>query len=294
MDTKVFAYFLAVSKYRSFARAAHELGISPQGLNSSMRRLESELGVPLFNDMYGTGELTDYGELFLEYARQIDGSLRDMRRGFDVMLAHSRNVIKLGCSIGVLGYLGEHVIDEFNKASEDAQVLVNGEEPDVRCERSLSEGAYDLALLVNPASTEFVTVSLVEDYQFFWINTKNRLSEKAQIGLEDLDGQTIAMVDDEFKNTDLFIRLMEERGVHADVVFTGEMMRVYEYARSGQALGLTCRNHIEATSESLRTVGVPFKDLPWGVSLCYRRDHTLTESEARFVEHLRARRRVYA
>lgn len=293
MDSKVFDYFLTVSRYRSFARAAQELHISPQGLGNSMRRLEREFGVPLFNDMYGTGELTEYGELLLEYAQQISGSLRDLHHGMDVLVAHSRNVIKLGCSLGLLGYLGEHVIDDFNAASRDSQVLVASEVPDLRCEQGLVAGEYDLAFLVNPPSGDLIAVPIVDDYQFFWVHVNNRLSKKDSIELEDLDGQTIATVDDGFKSTDRLMILLEQRGIKAEFTFTSEMMRVYEWARMSRALGLTCRNHIEATADSTKTVGLPFASLPWGFSLCYRRDHMLSEAETQFVDYMRSKRRTY-
>lgn len=294
MDAKVFGYFLAVNKYRSFARAAQGLRISPQGLGSALRRLEDELGVPLFSDAYGTGELTEYGAFVLDYARRIDGALGDMRRGIEAMRAHARNVVRLGCSVGLLGYLGERAIDEFNETADGVQVVVSAEEPDLQCERGLAAKTYDLALLVNPPSREFVSIPIVDDYQFFWVGKGNRLSRQAEIRLEDLEGQTVATVDDGFKSTDALLRLMEKRGVRANVVFTGEMMRIYEFARNGKALGLTCRNHIEATAESSKTVGLPFRDLPWGFSLCYRRDHALTEGEALFVDYLRGKRKVFS
>lgn len=294
MDAKVFGYFLAVNKYRSFARAAQGLRISPQGLGSALRRLEDELGVPLFSGAYGTGELTEYGAFVLDYARRIDGALGDMRRGIEAMRAHARNVVRLGCSVGLLGYLGERAIDEFNETADGVQVVVSAEEPDLQCERGLAAKTYDLALLVNPPSREFVSIPIVDDYQFFWVGKGNRLSRQAEIRLEDLEGQTVATVDDGFRSTDALLRLMEGRGVHANVVFTGEMMRIYEFARSGRALGLTCRNHIEATAESSKTVGLPFRDLLWGFSLCYRRDHALTEGEALFVDHLRGKRKVFS
>ena len=46
MDAKVFGYFIEVCSRRSLSAAARALGITPQGLGASMRRLESELGVP--------------------------------------------------------------------------------------------------------------------------------------------------------------------------------------------------------------------------------------------------------
>lgn len=71
------------------------------------------------------------------------------------------------------------------------------------------------------------------------------------------------------------------------------MMRVYECARAGMGLGLTCRNHVEATAESTKTVGLPLRALPWGFSLCYRRGHVPTPAEVTFVDFMRTLNRSY-
>ncbi len=293
MDAKVFGYFIEVCSRRSLSAAARALGITPQGLGASMRRLESELGVPLLSQTSAGLEPTDYGELVLEYARKLEGSLGEMRSGISAMLAHSRNIIRLSCSTGVIGYLGEQIIDEYNAACGDAQVFVTDELPDTKCEQELLSGACDLALIVSPTSSDAIKIPLVRDYQFFWVNVSNPLSEKRELLPQDLDRQTVVTMNDEFRSTNALLKIVSEAGVRTQFRLTGEMMRVYEIARSGRALGLTCRNHIEATAESTKTVGVPFKRLPWGVSLCYRRDHSLTESEAAFVDYMRGMRRVY-
>ena len=293
MDAKVFGYYVQVCRCRSLARAAKGLGITPQGLSSAMRRLERELGVALFDLSKGGFELTPYGEVVLDYAERLDESQREMQASLSAMAAHQHNVIKLACSVGVLGYLGEELIDAYNERAGGTQILVTDELPDARCEAQLLSGECDLALIANFESDEFVRIPVVEDYQFFWVSVRNPLSRKAELRPRDLDGQTIVSMNDGYRNTDALLRLVEEAGARVRLRFTGEMMRVYEIARGGQALGLTCRNHIEATAESAKTVGVPFKSLPWGFSLCYRRDHALTEVEAHFVDYLRSQRRVY-
>ena len=75
--------------------------------------------------------------------------------------------------------------------------------------------------------------------------------------------------------------------------YSGEMMRIYEFARTNRGLGITCRNHGESVGSS--TVAcLPFRGLKWGYSLCYRKDRLLSEAEASFVDFMLARRRVFA
>jgi DNA-binding transcriptional LysR family regulator len=62
-------YFVAIAEERSFTRAAERLWVAQPGLSTQIRRLESELGVQLFERHTRGVDLTDAGELFLERAR---------------------------------------------------------------------------------------------------------------------------------------------------------------------------------------------------------------------------------
>src|SRR5205814_559626 len=62
-------YFVAIAEERSFTRAAERLWVAQPGLSTQIRRLESELGIQLFERHTRGVDLTDAGELFLERAR---------------------------------------------------------------------------------------------------------------------------------------------------------------------------------------------------------------------------------
>jgi DNA-binding transcriptional LysR family regulator len=294
VDTNVFGYFIAVERYGSYARAARDLGISPQGLSSAIRRLETELGVPLVDTRLGHISLTKYGRYFLEGARRMDGDFREMRQGLEAMATHDANIVEVGCALGIIGYLGEDVIERFN-ATSNAQALLTDELPDAECERRLLDGSYDVCLMTSPVSIDgLIAVPIVCDYQFLWVSTRNPLSRKDELSVTDLDGQTVVTLREGYKSTPAFLQLCDDVGVEVEMRYTSEMMRVYELARAARGLGLTCRNHVEATSDSSATVGIPFKSLPWGICACYLREKPLSAAAASFVDFLKTLRRKYS
>lgn len=292
MDTKGYLYLSAIERTRSVPQAARELGMTPQGLARAARRLESELGCALYTGALGASDLTEQGRCVLEHGGAILAEEGRMRRELEAMNAHASNIIRLGCSIGLLGYLGEGVFHAFNE-EQGCEVFVSDELPDSACEARLVAGEYDYALLTDPPDPTLARVGVVEDYQFVWVSTDDPLAKKAEVTLADLDGRTIYTVNDGYRNTGLLMQLCAQTGSKPTFRFTSEMIRVYECARAGMGLGLTCRNHVEATSESRKAVGLPLKALPWGFSLCYRRDHVPTPAEARFIDYVRSLRRSY-
>ena len=69
MNITLLRRFVAVAEELHFPRAADTLGIPLASLYSSIEKLETEVGHPLFN-RNGETRLTEVGILFLDQARQ--------------------------------------------------------------------------------------------------------------------------------------------------------------------------------------------------------------------------------
>lgn len=293
MNVRVFEYLALVDKCRSFSSAARELHVTPQAVSGAIHNLERELGIPLIDaSKKGAISLTDYGRAILGHARRIRGEIAAVRCSVEAIKAHRDNIVKLGCATGVIGYLGEDFLDPFDSVT-GCRVLVSEELPDVECTNRLVAGEYDIALLTTPPACGCLCTEIVRDHHFLWINNRDPLSRKPEVRLEDLDGRAVAAMNESYHYTSLFLDRCNEAGVRPKMIFSGEMIRVYELARLGRAIGITCRNHVEATSDSSRTVGIPFRDLPWGIYACWSAKYPMGETTSSFLEFMRGLQRSY-
>ncbi len=77
MDTELLKTFLAISRQRSFSRAAAQLHRTQPAISRRIGLLERELGVPLFER--GSGELTlsQAGRVLLPFAERALAAIRD-------------------------------------------------------------------------------------------------------------------------------------------------------------------------------------------------------------------------
>ena len=71
MDLRDLRYFLAIAQNGSVSRAAEQLHLSQPALSEQIRKLEDELGAPLFARTSRGVHLTDAGEALLPHARTV-------------------------------------------------------------------------------------------------------------------------------------------------------------------------------------------------------------------------------
>lgn len=71
MELRQLRYFCAIAARRSFRQASDDVHIAQPALSQQIRRLETELGVKLFDRASRPVQLTDAGEMLLVRARQI-------------------------------------------------------------------------------------------------------------------------------------------------------------------------------------------------------------------------------
>ncbi|HEV3088302.1 MAG TPA: LysR substrate-binding domain-containing protein [Candidatus Elarobacter sp.] len=71
MELRDLRSFVAVAQHRNFSRAAEQLHVSQPALSEQIRKLEDELGAPLFDRTSRGATLTAAGEAFLPQARSV-------------------------------------------------------------------------------------------------------------------------------------------------------------------------------------------------------------------------------
>ena len=88
-------YFITVARERSFSRAAERLHITQQTLSAHIAGLEKELGTKLLVRSIPL-ELTYAGEVFLEYAVDLQRKLGSMEREFQDLTGNQRGLLRIG------------------------------------------------------------------------------------------------------------------------------------------------------------------------------------------------------
>ncbi|MEV2276949.1 LysR family transcriptional regulator [Nocardiopsis sp. NPDC049922] len=142
-------YFLVVAREGHFGDAAVELGIAQPALSQSVRRLEAELGVALFDRSHRRVRLTPAGRLLVDQAREVvagEARLREtMRRVRDGRVATLRVGVPPGTSAVALRGLLDGMAAQAPDLTVDVGAMTGAE-----LVRALGEGSVDTGLVTAP------------------------------------------------------------------------------------------------------------------------------------------------
>lgn len=286
MNTNTYGYFEQVYRHHSFTKAARAAMISPQGLTKAIRVLESELGVPLFDDSSGSQIPTPYGERFHEFACMAIEAREKLCRDLEAeKIRRSASVIRLCSSTGVLGAL-EDPIAAFEEAYPDIHVLLE-DYPDYMCDQRLRDGLCDLALTVYPYAPDFETVQLYEDVHFCWMRESNALASQPELHLFDLADRTVVSVGQEYKGCVELMNRLEGEGIQLKCHKTSsEMVLIERQVKNGDGIGLTVRHQASLFEMDPSVVAIPLPELPWRFGVSYAKGHELSAAEHTFISFM--------
>ncbi|HEV2635381.1 MAG TPA: LysR substrate-binding domain-containing protein [Actinocrinis sp.] len=163
MDLNKLEHFLAVAEELSFTRAAARLHLAQSGVSSSVKYLERDLGVPLFDRTTQKVELTDAGQVLVTEARRVLAAVRDARQAVDEVRSGLRGTLELGVLHGLTPTHVPATLAAFRTEFPlvDIHLVAPGPSGATGHTESLREGALDLAYLMVAGPTPDLRVHVL-------------------------------------------------------------------------------------------------------------------------------------
>jgi len=135
MEFDQLRYFLQVAKRSSFTRAADDLVISQPALSRSIKKLEEELGQPVFERKTRSVSLTEAGSLLQSRAQLVLAMLEDIKAEItdDGKSGRVRVRVRVGAIPTIAPYFLPEVPGKFSAAFPRATLIVQENTTDHRC-----------------------------------------------------------------------------------------------------------------------------------------------------------------
>jgi LysR family transcriptional regulator, hydrogen peroxide-inducible genes activator len=183
-------YVIAVAEQGSFTKAAERLYLAQPSLSVQIRKLEQELGAPLFERLGRRVRMTAAGEAFLPHARRaVFESEQARERVAEVAgLAHGR--VALGVLPSVGARLLPTVLAQFTTEHPGVEVRLLEQNVSGEFERLVHDGQLDLAVIRMPKQRADLRVErLVREPLLALVPPGHRLFGGHDVALSELAGE---------------------------------------------------------------------------------------------------------
>ena len=233
MTLQQLEYFLAAVQHRSFSAAAAALHMAQPSLSEQIRRLEGELGAPLFIRARRL-QLTEAGRIFLPEAERTLAAA-------GAAIASVREVRELEVGTATFGtfgqapyYLLSDLVQDFRKRHPKVRVRLLGQNSSEVAE-AVRDGRIEGGLIVLPIDDRGLDVTPAIDEELFYLS-KDPERVKEPMTIERLAEAPLILYDARFGWDDPTRRQLAERAQRAGV--TIEPVIEVEYVEAALDLAL--------------------------------------------------------
>jgi LysR family positive regulator for ilvC len=149
MDSRLLQQFIHLAEALHFGKASAASHISPSALSRSIRQLEAELGVALFERDNRTVSLTHEGRLFLPWARETLTQWDLIRNTLMAEADELHGEVSMYCSVTASYSFLFEILSAFRRDHPHIEIKLHTGDPELAITRVLA-GEEDIAIGARP------------------------------------------------------------------------------------------------------------------------------------------------
>lgn len=282
MELLQLKYFQTVAKYENISKAARELHISQPSLSITIKRLEEELSVPLFNRKGKKIELNTFGEHFLKHTNSIINELENARAELIEFYGKRNTHLSLSTSVS---FFFSGLLKTFLAINPEITVTqtIDSEKDIIE---KLKDRSIDFAITCPPIENQDIkTIELLEEEIVAIIHKDHPLANKKNIYLNELEGENFIDIaeNNAFKN--ITSKIFERAGFTPKIIFEGDYYIISELIDIKQAASLAPISMcIKSKNESYRILRLKDKKKTRKIAISYKKGRYPTELAKSFLD----------
>lgn len=231
-------FFLASCEGASFAKAAEATGTSRQAVSNSVRSLESEMGVQLFERKHNQMRLTAEGERVARRAQRVISLVDDLYNEE----ADGRDELVLGLDSFVIGSMTDPFDSLIEYASAEGGCFVRvAQDPFESMKEMLLNGRRDL-LILRSLSSSFdgcAAVPLRSAKLGLIVSGDDPLAARDALGIEDVRGRTLIVPNGSRQRYKAFFDALAAEGRGPKVSYVDNSAMALAAIKKTKGVGMT-------------------------------------------------------
>jgi len=279
MEIQYLAEFVVLAQTENYLEAADTLFMSQSTLSKHIKALERELGVPLFDRTTRRVHLNQYGEIMLEYAKQI----ADIQYQYTTALNNQTESIKHTIIIGSIPVMAPyHITDEimeFKKQNKNYSVnLIEGESAQLK--DLLRQNKCELAFIRDEDEEdddEFAKIPYEDDYLVAVLPSYHILANEKEITLEQIQFEDFLFLQPGSLLYNICRQECQKAGFTPNIAYTGQRAEnIIDLVEKGMGISLLMRKPIEyLATPKIRIVDIT-PTITTKIRIYYKKDRKLS------------------
>lgn len=144
MEIQQLRYFIKTAEVLHFTKAAELCFVTQSGLSQQIKKLEEELGMPLFFRVGKRVQLTEAGRIFLQHAKRIVDDVVSGKQAIDDLNNLIGGELRIGVTY-IFGLLIVPVVQSFAKMYPELKIIIENGVTE-QLEQKLVQNQLDLVL----------------------------------------------------------------------------------------------------------------------------------------------------
>jgi LysR family transcriptional regulator, hydrogen peroxide-inducible genes activator len=224
MEIHQLRYFVAVADEGNFSRAAAKVRVAQPSLSQQIRKLEAEVGQPLFDRLPRSVVLTEAGRCLLEYARQILSSIGDARRCVDELKDKIAGDMAVGAIPTIAPYVLPELVIRFQNHYPEVKLEIVEDVTD-GITRRIEAGELDVALASTcQQSPTLRRERLGNEPLLALVPEGHSLAKKTLIELDDLKSERFLLLHEMHCLSQQVNHLLEARRLRPEIALAGSQL----------------------------------------------------------------------
>lgn len=189
--------FCAVAESKSITDASKKLFLSQPAISKTIKQLEQELNMSLFNRQHNGIVLTPNGEFLYKYIKPIILKFDNTKNVLDSKMENEKVNIRIGASMTILRLYLVKYIKRFLEKYQYINIYIE-ENTNSNLITKLNEGAIDLAIIISDSnykkSHPFINRYPLKDIHYGLFADKNYfIADKCPISIKDLKDKNLVI-----------------------------------------------------------------------------------------------------
>ena len=306
---KYMDYAYAVYEEKSFTKAAEKLFISQPSLSLTIKKLEDELGFPVFERSGKEITLTPMGEKYINAIRSIKQIKEEFENDLDQILNLEKGSVSIGSTIFIASYILPEIIKSFSAKYPGISINLGVDQSTVLYEK-LENGVYDIvidnAVTKKPAYEyipffkEEIILGVPEALEFnnrfkpYQISANEitadcNFERKKRLPVKELDGEKFVLLKSGNKMREISESIFSEAFASPEISFEfDQLMTSVIYSMHGFGMCFLTDTVVkyEKSIENLIYYLPDSTKRQRSVYIIHKKSHYLTTANKRFIEFL--------